>query len=421
MLASEKIKPGSAVHDIYGDPDNPCGPASKHFLVLMIAPTPFYSGRGTHMRILHEAEALANRGHRIIISTYHIGDKPSGLHPNINIKRINRILFWYTKRSSGPDWQKLFLDLLLCVKVLRISIRKKPEILHGHLHEGVLIGWIVNKLLFSRRLVLVGDFHGPLVDEMRSHGYLRLSVIQKIFTYIEKLIFRLPCCVFASSPGLKNAMDAERHTPDVCVLSDAPTLAYRPKSTVASNDQFKPGLPRVLYTGGFTPDKGIENLFQVIAHSLQHGLSCQWIIAGGPFKQLSVPPEIKSAVTVVSPLDHDKLFELLQHADVACDPKLGAILQGSGKLLNYMCAGLPLVCFDGPAQRFYLGDELSSRFIAKNIEHFYAILKNLLSMPAEEKQHLKHLVLQRAKQFSWSQSARTLEQHYIQQWEKARK
>ena len=117
MYASEKNEPESAEHDIYGDSDAPCGPAQKPLLVLMIAPTPFYSGRGTLLRILHEAEALARRGHRIIIATYHIGDKPSGLHPNITIKRINRILFWYTKRSSGPDWQKLFLDLLLCIKV----------------------------------------------------------------------------------------------------------------------------------------------------------------------------------------------------------------------------------------------------------------------------------------------------------------
>ena len=420
MNDSEENK---TAHDLSGDVDTVYLKSSKQLRVLMIAPTPFYSGRGTHMRILHEAEALAKRGHKIIIATYHVGDRPSGLHPNITIKRINRVLFWYTKRASGPDWQKLFLDFLLCIKVLRISIRRRPEILHGHLHEGVLIGWVVKKLLFYRKLVLIGDLHGELVHEMRSHGYLRFSMIQKIFAYIEKIILSMPQCIFVSSPGLKHAVDVCRKTPDACVLSDAPTLAYRPKHTMASDHEApsNPGLPFVVYTGGFTPDKGIETLFQVIAYCSQNGLFCQWIVAGSPLKLLSIPPDIKAAVTVVSPLDHDKLSELLRHADVACDPKQGEILQGSGKLLNYMYAGLPLVCFDGPAQRFYLGDELASRFIAKDIVQFHDILKNLLDLPADEKLKLKTLILQRTKRFSWAQSAQTLEGYYIGQWEKEQK
>jgi glycosyltransferase involved in cell wall biosynthesis len=408
LTAHEKTL-GAVIHDEL---------PSKTIRVLMIAPTPFYSGRGTHMRIFHEAEALANRGHKIYIVTYHIGDKPPHKHPNITVKRINRILFWYTKRSSGPNWQKIFLDLLLFIKVLRISIKKKPEILHGHLHEGVLIGWIVKKFLFYRKIVLIGDFHGPLVDEMRSHGYLRFSMIQKIFALIEKLITRMPSCVFVSSPGLKQVMDACRKAPDVCVLSDAPTLAYRLKHAETSvGIPSNPDLPSVVYTGGFTPDKGLEHLVEVILYSMKNNLPCRWIIAGGPLKMLSIPPDIQSAVTVVSPLNQKKLSELLQHADIACDPKREEILQGSGKLLNYMYAGLPLVCFDGPAQRFYLGDELASMLIAKDTHQFYDIIKKLLSLSVAEKQKLKDKILNQSKQFTWSQSARTLEQHYIRQWQ----
>lgn len=397
-----------------GEMDNPHGSAGKKLLVLMIAPTPFYSGRGTHMRILHEAEALAVKGHKIIIATYHIGDTPSDLNPNITIKRINRILFWYTKRSSGPNWQKLFLDFLLCIKVLRICKRKKPGILHGHLHEGVLIGWIVKKLLFHRKLVLIGDFHGTLVNEMRSHGYLRFGIIQKLFACIEKIVLRLPCWTFVSSPGLKHAVEVDCKASKVYILSDAPSLSIQsePKGTPA-NDLLKTELPCVVYTGGFTPDKGIENLFQVITYSLQRRLSCQWIIAGSPLKQLSIPPDIKSAITIVSPLGHNKLAKLLKHADVACEPKQGDVLQGSGKLLNYMYAGVPPVCFDGPAQRFYLGEELASQLIAKDTPHFYNILKDLLDMPADEKYKLKNKILQRINLFSWAKSADMLEHYYL--------
>jgi glycosyltransferase involved in cell wall biosynthesis len=392
--------------------------ALRNRTIVMIAPTPFYSGRGTHLRILHEAKALAEKGYSIIIATYHIGDTPPGLHPGITIKRINRFFWWYTKRSSGPDWQKLCLDLLLCIKVLRICKRIKPEILHGHLHEGVLIGWVVKRLLFYQKMVLIGDFHGTLVNEMKTHGYLRFSVIQKLFTCIEKLILRIPCMAFVSSPSLKHVVEIDCKASDVYVLSDAPTLSSQSKQKVSPTFFFKTYLPCVVYTGGFTPDKGLESLFQVIAYTLQNGLSCQWILAGSPIKLLSIPADIQKAVTVISPLDHNKLGELLKHADVACEPKQSEVLQGSGKLLNYMYGGVPPICFDGPAQRFYLGEELAPRLIAKDIPHFYHILKSLLEMPTDEKDNLKNMILQRIKLFSWSKSADTLEYHYIEQWKK---
>jgi hypothetical protein len=83
-----------------------------------------------------------------------------------------------------------------------------------------------------------------------------------------------------------------------------------------------------------------------------------------------------------------------------------------------MYAGVPPICFDGPAQRFYLGEELAPRLIAKDIPHFYHILKSLLEMPTDEKDNLKNMILQRIKLFSWSKSADTLEYHYIEQWKK---
>jgi glycosyltransferase involved in cell wall biosynthesis len=387
--------------------------------IIMIAPTPFYSGRGTHMRILYEADALAKRGHQITITTYHIGDDPNDLHAGIKIRRIRRLLFWYTQRAPGPNWQKLLLDILLFLKTLRFTLREKPEILHGHLHEGVLIGWMVKKLLFFRKIILAGDFHGPLVGEMRSHGYLRFALLQKIFTFMESFIHRLPDIALASSPGLKFKIDADRQTEDVHVLSDAPTLTYLAETAPAQTSipsypcQRDSELPCVAYTGGFTPDKGIDLLFEVIRHASQNGLACRWIIAGGPIDQLFIPDDIKHFIQVISPLDHDNLAGLLQHGDVACDPKRGDTLQSSGKLLNYMYAGLPPVCFDGPAQRFYLGDELAGRLIAKDVSHFYEIIKNLLEMPADEKTRLKAMIQQRAQQFTWDKSVRMLEQYYL--------
>jgi glycosyltransferase involved in cell wall biosynthesis len=42
--------------------------------------------------------------------------------------------------------------------------------------------------------------------------------------------------------------------------------------------------------------------------------------------------------------------------DVAVAPKL-SLTEGAGKLLNYMAVGLPIVAFDTPVAREYLGDD----------------------------------------------------------------
>src|SRR6266568_5155811 len=168
--------------------------------ILVIAPTPFFADRGTHIRILEEALALEKRGHEITIATYHIGkDIDASVETKIDVRRIRRLLFWYKKIEAGPDWQKILLDIMLIRKAFNLARTQKPDIIHGHLHEGVLIGWIVKKVLFWRNIKLVADFHGSLTKEMVSHSYLNGGGLKQIFCLIEKWIDNLGDAALTSS------------------------------------------------------------------------------------------------------------------------------------------------------------------------------------------------------------------------------
>ena len=81
---------------------------SSSLKILMIAPTPYFSDRGCHVRIYEEARALRAIGHDVRIVTYHIGRDME----DISTERIVKIP-WYKKLSAGPSWHKLYLDLLL--------------------------------------------------------------------------------------------------------------------------------------------------------------------------------------------------------------------------------------------------------------------------------------------------------------------
>src|SRR4051794_1135247 len=87
---------------------------SRPLRILMVAPTPYFSDRGCHVRIYEEAKALQAQGHRLLIVTYHLGRDMDG----IETLRIPTVP-WYRKTSAGPSWHKPYLDVLLFFRALK--------------------------------------------------------------------------------------------------------------------------------------------------------------------------------------------------------------------------------------------------------------------------------------------------------------
>jgi len=55
-------------------------------------------------------------------------------------------------------------------------------------------------------------------------------------------------------------------------------------------------------------------------------------------------------------VDYFELPDYLKIGDVAVDPKADAAGEASGKIINYMGAGLPVACFDNANNRRFLGE-----------------------------------------------------------------
>ncbi|QQR78057.1 MAG: glycosyltransferase family 4 protein [Candidatus Moraniibacteriota bacterium] len=333
--------------------------------VLMIAPTPFFSDRGTHIRILEEALALIRRGFAVTIATYHIGqDLPEPLAAQVEVRRIRRLLFWYQKLEAGPDWQKLVLDLMLIRKVFFLARTTRPDILHGHLHEGVLIGWIVQKVLFWRGMKLVGDFHGSLTKEMVSHAYLRAGLLRRLFEWVERVVDDL---------GDQAVTSSWRNTREIAALRKKSTPITVPDG-VGTDDEASIEFPRaalrhkygisedalvVTYTGALVANKGIRHFVNAIPAILAGDPRAHVVVAGFPWNEVAPYFEGKhwmDRVTPITPLPYFSLREILAMSDVGIDPKEEGVGQASGKMLQYMGAGLPVACFDTENNREYLAD-----------------------------------------------------------------
>lgn len=386
--------------------------------ILVIAPTPFFADRGTHIRILEESLALEKRGHEITIATYHIGkDIDASVETKIDVRRIRRLLFWYKKLEAGPDWQKIILDLMLIRKAFHLARTQSPDIIHGHLHEGVLIGWIVKKVLFWRKMKLVADFHGSLTKEMVSHSYLSGGILKKIFFEIEKWIDNLgDYAITSSEENTKGIANLRADHKVVTVLDGANISHYEHKeSKLQLRKEFE--LPEdkiiVTYTGAMIMNKGIQYFLDSIPKVLQQNKNVFFVIAGFPAEGVNDfvnKNGLNENVRVISPLDYFEMPKLLLASDIGVDPKDSSTLQASGKILQYMAAGLAVVCFDRSNNRKYLGEgaqyseEISAEGLAKTI---IELSENQQKIDFKGQLNRKQIL-----KFSWNISAEKIEEIY---------
>lgn len=392
---------------------------SHRVKILVVAPTPFFSDRGTHIRILEEALALEQRGHVVTVATYHIGqDLPESLGSQIDVRRIRRLLFWYQKLEAGPDWQKIVLDLLLIKKVLFLARTTHPDIIHAHLHEGVLIAWIVQKILFWRRLKVVADFHGSLTKEMVSHKYLRASGLERVFRWVEERIDNMGDAAVTSSWNNAEEIRAVRKRSEVAVLLDGTRLAMFDGLPEKNDLRRKYGVSLdavvVTYTGAFIRNKGISFFLDAFPLIVARCPQAHFVLAGFPFDMIEkdIPMTLRDRVTVISPSPYFDLPKILKMSDIGVDPKDEATREASGKTLQYMGAGLPVACFDTQNNREYLA---ASGSYATDMSA--AGLAGAIEMLIEDpvlRTSCGALARKRAEAFSWEKSAEQLEILYTQ-------
>jgi glycosyltransferase involved in cell wall biosynthesis len=349
--------------------------------------------------------------------TYHIGsDLPKSLETKIDVRRIRRWIFWYKKLEAGPDWQKIMLNLMLIRKAFHLARTWEPDIIHSHLHEGVLIGFVVQRTLFWRKLKLVADFHGSLTKEMLSHSYLRSGILRKIFEMIEHGIDKLGDTAVASS--WDNAQEISRiRKNQVFTLLDGTRLAMFDGLLEVFKLRKIYNIPLdkvvIVYTGALIPNKGIKLLLDAVPLVCEKYREAYFVIAGFPADQIAeyTKQEVfMTRVTIISPLPYFDLSKILKMSDIGIDPKQSEVRQASGKTLQYMGAGLPVVCLDTQNNREYLGEGGTYARKATPQGLAEAIGELIISPALRAKRGA--INRERAKMFSWEKSARELEEIY---------
>ena len=328
--------------------------------VLMVAPTSFFNDYGGHIRILEETLALQGMGHQVTVATYFMGNDVPGL----DIRRTQP-LPWRADYEVGSSRHKVAFDIYLAAKALTTGRRVRPDIIHGHMHEGALIGSLLAK---SLDVPAVFDYQGSLTGEMVDHGFLNPNgLIYPWVRRLERYICGLPNVILTSSVraernlidgfgvapesihALPDCVDTERFDPGR--FGGHECIELRRKLRIPE------GRTIVAYLGLLADYQGIPQLIEAAAGLDRRGTNIHFLIMGYPkvdyYQEMARAAGVASRMTFTGKVSYDEAPQYLALGDLAVSAKVSAT-EGSGKVLNYMAMGQPVVASDTPVHREYL-------------------------------------------------------------------
>jgi len=321
----------------------------------MIAPTPFFSDRGCHVRIEEEARLLQRLGHHVNICTYGLGRD----RPGLSIHRITR-LPGYKKKAPGASVYKFPHDLLLRWLTDRMVKSHHPDLIWAHLHEGAYIAEPVSK---AYQIPLWMDRQGSLVEELASHGTLKKEsriarwMFGKELDLEEKIDRILVNTETAKQQLTKRLGDRVRQLPDAVDTDRFKPIPW--PQDLADKYQLPRDVPIVIYLGLIAPHQGTNLLIDAFAMLRKNGLNAHLLMMGYPniddAKKRISDKGLEDSATVIGPIPYEDAHRHLALGTVAVSSKT-SLTEGNGKLLNYMAMGLPTVAFNTPVNAELLGD-----------------------------------------------------------------
>jgi glycosyltransferase involved in cell wall biosynthesis len=384
----------------------------------MIAPTSFFLDYGCHVRILEEARSLQKLGHRVTIITYYQGRDL----PDLEIVRT-RPTPWRADYEVGSSLHKIAFDILLSWTGMKTVLRHRFDIIHGHLHEGALIGYALSRM---RGLPLVADFQGSMTSEMVDHHFLDPDGMWYHWARLLELrIAQMPDVILTSTQMAASMLEREFNckSRQIYPLPDCVNLDFfHPEASQAKTpSKYRQALsiphdrPVIVYLGLLADYQGTPLLVEAAQILKQRGMEAHFLIMGFPgvpsYQKMAVDLDVTDRVTFTGKIPYEEAPAYLSLGDIAVAPKLSET-EGAGKILNYMAMELPTVAFDTPVSREYLGSLGTYAAPAGESEALADAIAGLLQDPQRRIDVGQQLRQRVSRHFSWDRAGRHLMKIY---------
>jgi glycosyltransferase involved in cell wall biosynthesis len=165
--------------------------------VLVIAPQPFFTPRGTPFSVYYRSLVTAELGNDIDLLTY--GQGKDVAIPGTRIIRIPG----FSKLGNikvGPSLLKLFLDGFLIVYTIGLLLSEKYDVVHAH-EEAVFFCRFL-KPFFNFKLIY--DMHSSLPQQLTNFEFTKSTLLVRIFKWLEDSCLKKSEGIITICPDLAN-------------------------------------------------------------------------------------------------------------------------------------------------------------------------------------------------------------------------
>jgi glycosyltransferase involved in cell wall biosynthesis len=257
--------------------------------MLVVAPQPFFSPRGTPFSVYYRALVMAEQGVSIDLLTYGAGADVA--IPGLRMIRIPRLKF-LEPIPVGPSWIKMVLDGFMILWTIGLLIRHRYKVVHAH--EEAVFWCRMLKPLFRFRLIY--DMHSSLPQQLHNFKFTESGLLVGAFRALEDGALRASDAVITICPdlrdyALKAGVNPERHLLiensifDDVQLAEQPTP--NPNAPSRTPFEFDATRPVILYAGTFETYQGIDILVQAFAHVRARRPDARLLLVGGTDAQVA--------------------------------------------------------------------------------------------------------------------------------------
>lgn len=324
--------------------------ASKRMLVL--APQPFFSPRGTPFSVYYRSMVTAELGYDIDLLTY-------GQGSDVAIEGVTLVrgpsLSWLGAVKTGPSVPKLIHDFFMFFRFVWLLVKNRYDVVHAH-EEAVFFAAFI-KPLFGYKLIY--DMHSSLPEQLDNFGYSRSKLLKGCFEFLEVRSLKAADGIITICPALRDqvaklapwAMSKheliENSIYDDVVLTEN---AQRQVEAAVSADaqQIANGKTAVVYAGTLESYQGIDILLEGIAKIAPTRSDFVLIIAGGSplqiesFKSMAANLGLSERVIFLGQLQPNEARRLAATADIILSPRRSGT-NTPLKTYEQLACGVPLV------------------------------------------------------------------------------
>jgi glycosyltransferase involved in cell wall biosynthesis len=256
--------------------------------ILVVAPHPFFSPRGTPFSVYYRTLVTAEQGAQIDLLTYGTGQDVE--IPGVRIVRTPR-LSGLEPVPVGPSWQKMLLDVPMIIWTIGLLLRHRYKVVHAH-EESVFWCRFLKPLF---RFKLIYDMHSSLPQQLENFKFTTSRLLIATFKALEDSCLSAATAVITICPDLrdyvmKSGFDEDRHLLiENSIFDDVRLKATSERRHAVEAHEpirFPDGQPVVLYAGTFEAYQGIEILVAAFAKALERRPEARLLLVGGSDEQV---------------------------------------------------------------------------------------------------------------------------------------